>query len=317
LQITDTSSGWIKTKKLITESTHTESVFEKYVSAFSHPVWPALGERYKNLIQIPIVQPPDGGNAQNQNLSFAQKYSMGTNASFLGRVDLIKLSHAKAKELDELITGKFSPDSLYIVSDFYRIPVLMHLDRSSDLFIRIDNMNVLAPGWKKCSQCKTVDSHFEITDLIPKTDINEEIHFSQNHKGVQYLNNIGSWPQLGYGWSFPEAFGTWSEGYQAKLVIPLPINPIKGLELEVRALIGSTQPKQTVEIFVNSQFQRKFELKQDQKNKLYIDIPETSSNQDYVMIELKLPNNISPKEIGQGEDTRKLAIGLVRGIWIP
>jgi hypothetical protein len=92
-------------------------------------------------------------------------------------------------------------------------------------------------------------------------------------------------------------------------------DPIKGLELEMRALVSPNYPKQTVEVWVNSQFQKKVTLTQDQGNKVLVEIPATNPKQDYVTIELRLPNKAKPKDLGLGDDTRELAIGLVGGVW--
>jgi hypothetical protein len=170
-----------------------------------------------------------------------------------------------------------------------------------------------------------VPPEYEIHPTIPKTDKDKAIDFSSKGEGKHFLVGVAAWQIVGWGWAYPEAFGVWSEGDKVKLTIPLPkepVNgtngandPIKGLELEMRALVSPNYPKQTVEVWVNSQFQKKVTLTQDQGNKVLVEIPATNPKQDYVTIELRLPNKAKPKDLGLGDDTRELAIGLVGGVW--
>ena len=46
-----------------------------------------------------------------------------------------------------------------------------------------------------------------------------------------------------------------------------------------------------------------------------LNISPNTPKQDYVTIELRLPNKAKPKDLGLGDDTRELAIGLVKGVW--
>jgi hypothetical protein len=168
-----------------------------------------------------------------------------------------------------------------------------------------------------------VPPEYEIHPTIPKTDKDKAIDFSSKGEGKHFLVGVAAWQIVGWGWAYPEAFGVWSEGDKVKLTIPLPKeagnDPIKGLELEMRALVSPNYPKQTVEVWVNSQFQKKVVLTQDQGNKVLVEIPQantaTNPKQDYVTIELRLPNKAKPKDLGLGDDTRELAIGLVGGVW--
>jgi hypothetical protein len=195
----------------------------------------------------------------------------------------------------------------------------MHLDSSKDLLARINGMNVLAPGWKTCSTCPQVPTEYEIHPVIPKTSKDIVIDFSSKGEGKHFLVGVAAWQIVGWGWAFPEAFGVWSEGDKVKLTIPLPKEQINGLELEMRALVSPNYPKQTVEVWVNSQFQKKVVLTENQGNRVLVEIPPSNNantpKQDYVTIELRLPNKAKPKDLGLGDDTRELAIGLVGGVW--
>lgn len=314
IQITDTSSRWLNVRSEFSQNSIKESVFDTNIQSLSDPFWNDAGKHYKNLVQMPVTQEPDGGNAQNRNLSYAMKFNMGTNAAFQARVDINRLKKARERQTVELMSGKYNAESLYILSDEKLIPALLHLNHNEDVLARINGINLIAPGWKKCKTCPPISEAFIISDNILSTSINSFLDFSSTGNARQYLVGIGYWPQVGWGWSFPEAFGVWSEGYQAKLVIPLPMENEKTVELEMRALVTASHPKQEVSVWVNSEFQKRVVLTKDQGNTILIDIPNTSPKQDYITIELRLHTKVRPKDLGLGDDVRELAIGLVSGV---
>ena len=168
-----------------------------------------------------------------------------------------------------------------------------------------------------------MDSKYEIKGPIPPTAINKILDFSSNGFAKHYLVGVGAWSKVGWGWSYPETFGVWSEGNQVKLVIPLPrdskgaLESINGITLEMRALISPNHPQQQVDIWVNGHYQKTSILQKNQGNIIHVSIPsdQIDSGQDYLEIELKLPNKVKPVELGLGNDIRELGIGLTNGKW--
>ena len=47
-------------------------------------------------------------------------------------------------------------------------------------------------------------------------------------------------------------------------------------------------------------------------NTINLSIPPAAYGKEWIEINFKLPNAVSPKELGQGEDGRKLGVGLKR-----
>ena len=315
IQIIDTSPAWIFIHQKFAEDSKKSTIFQIFTTSLINPFWNEAGARYVNLIQMPVTQNPDGGNAQNRNLSYALEHKMGTNAAFQARIDSNKLKNARDKEANELMSGKYSPTSLYILSEEKLIPALMHFNHKDDVLAKIDGVNIIAPGWRNCQNCAPIPEGNIIRDRILLTNKETALNFSSIGNARQYLIGVGFWPQVGWGWSFPEAFGVWSEGYQTKLVIPLPVDPVAGIDLTMRALVTSSHPTQEIGIWVNGQFQKKVFLSHDDGNTVFIAIPKTMPEQDFVTIELRLPNKVKPKDLGIGDDMRELAIGLIRGVW--
>jgi len=320
VQIVDTSAGWLPVRQKIAKDSAGVDAFTTHLQAFRDSFWDDAGKHYKKVLVVPAQQPPGKIPYDwEKYASYAAKYKMGTNSAYLARVDQGKLDAFHADFEQKVSQGEFDQNALYILGPEKVLPVAMHLDSSKDLLARINGLNVLAPGWKVCSTCPQVPPEYEIHPTIPKTDKDKGIDFSAKGDGKHFLVGVAAWQIVGWGWAYPEAFGVWSEGDKVKLTIPLPQEPITGLELEMRALVSPNYPKQTVEVWVNSQFQKKVVLTQDQGNKILVDIPPSNNantpKQDYVTIELRLPNKAKPKDLGLGDDTRELAIGLVGGVW--
>jgi hypothetical protein len=320
IQVIDTSAGWLPISNQLKNSAGKMDIFSKDVAQLNDPFWNNAAKQYQNVVRLPIQ---DLTHRWEQFASYAAAHHMATNSVYLSRVDRTKVAQTNQAFELAISSGKYDPQSLYIVESEKLLPVAMHLDTSKDLLARINGMYVLAPGWKTCTTCPQVPPEYEIHPTIPKTDKDKAIDFSSKGDGKHFLVGVAAWQIVGWGWAYPEAFGVWSEGDKVKLTIPLPkepVNdPIRGLELEMRALVSPNYPKQTVEVWVNSQFQKKVILTQDQGNKVLVNIPQantaTNPKQDYVTIELKLPNKAKPKDLGLGDDTRELAIGLVGGVW--
>jgi hypothetical protein len=324
VQIVDTSAGWLPVRQKIAKDSAGVDAFTIHLQAFRDPFWDAAGKHYKKVLVVPAQQPPGKIPYDwEKYASYAAKYRMGTNSAYLARVDQGKLDAFHANFEQKVAKGEFDPQAIYILGPEKLLPVAMHLDASKDLLARINGMNVLAPGWKTCTTCPQVPADYEIHPVIPRTSKDKAIDFSSKGEGKHFLVGVAAWQIVGWGWAFPEAFGVWSEGDKVKLTIPLPKeaanDPITGLELEMRALISPNYPKQTVEVWVNSQFQKKVVLTENQGNRVLVDIPPSNNANtpklDYVTIELRLPNKAKPKDLGLGDDTRELAIGLVGGVW--
>jgi len=275
----------------------------------NNPFWNQAPKKYQGIYRI---KNKNDGWGWETFATYAAKHHMSTNSVYLARVDSHKLDAMNAGFQKAIATGQYNPNALYIVDDEKVLPVLMHLDSSRDLFARINGINVIAPGWKVCASCPPVAPELEIHQPIPQVELGKTIDFSAKGTGKYFLVGIGAWPTVGWGWSFPEGFGTWSEGDKAKLVLPLP-DGAKTLTLQLRALVTATHPEQKVDVWVNGQLQQSLKLTQDSNNAVKIALPAKTPTQDYVTIELKLPNKVKPKDIGIGDDIRELAIGMVSG----
>lgn len=78
----------------------------------------------------------------------------------------------------------------------------------------------------------------------------------------------------------------------------------------MQTLVAPEHPHQRINIFFDGQLQKTAVLSQFKDNRTSIPIPPSISKQSNVEIQFELPDAISPKELGMGDDGRRLAIGL-------
>jgi hypothetical protein len=319
IQIADTSAGWWAIHQKLKTDSQKVDIFTELLAPMNDPFWNQAPAHYSSVVLVPVRNNPkqtywEHGGRWEKMAAYALQHQMATNSVYLARPpDQTKLNSALKKINNAIATGQYDPHSLYIVDDEKVLPILMHLDASKDLFAKINGVNVLAPGWKTCRTCPQVPAEMEIHSVIPPVILGQTIHFSRAGQGKYFLVGIGAWPIVGWGWSYPEAFGTWSEGKFAKIVMPLP-EGAKTLTLEMRALISPSHPQQTVGVYVDRQLQQTAVLSKDQGNLIEIVLPPKAVDKDYVTIELRFNNQAKPKDLGLGDDIRDLAIGLVSGV---
>jgi len=70
-----------------------------------------------------------------------------TDSTYLARIDLSKFMIVQAQAELAIASGKYEPDTLYVIEDSTVEEVKAHLNQSTDLLQNIDGFNVLAPKW--------------------------------------------------------------------------------------------------------------------------------------------------------------------------
>ena len=131
-------------------------------------------------------------------------------------------------------------------------------------------------------------------------------------------------PLLIHGWSEPEKTYTWSEGDKSVLRFPMPsAYKISNADLSVKALISNNHPAQRIDIYINGIFFNR-KLISTPTDVIEISIPSNSNQSlsgiekitntpikpNILEIELRYLDATTPREIGLGSDSRKLAIAL-------
>jgi hypothetical protein len=146
--------------------------------------------------------------------------------------------------------------------------------------------------------------------------INAPILFSNFGNGLIFLKNLNQ-VQQGYGWSFPEAWGIWSDGSSETLILPLPKGSPRILRIEAQGLISKSHPSVKMLIEINHLEKIWLNLTKEGSVKFDIPVPANLSYPEFMEIKFHFLNAASPIEIGMpSSDTRKLALGLISATFL-
>ncbi len=297
-QIIDTNQAWNGTRRyLMTEPS------SEWSTDFKDSFWDDAASRYTN---VKWLLPAHPSPKYREISSYAVKYGLATGAVYLGRLDHSQLNLEKNKAKEALESGKYDPNTLYILEDKVLWWAAINLDSDSDLLAKIDGLHVLAPGWRKCASCPIVPTELTEMDVLTPLNRGEEIKFAQSSSGAKYLLD---------GWFEQEAWGTWSDGSVADMILPLSFNDPDRIIVEANALVSSSHPKQDVEVWVNGVLAASARLSAGEGNRIEVSIPDATyerlEESGYLRLQFRFPDAARPREIGMNRDLRQLALGLV------
>lgn len=295
IQVADTRSGWANSRDFFMTSPAS-----RWKTPLVDPFWEQAAEHYKS---VRWLRPQNYSEQWITLANYAVTHHLPTNAVYLGRVSTVATDKAQAESADMADSGRYAPDTLYVLDDRTLLQAALTLDTDNDVLARIDGLNVLAPGWKRCADCPPLSATNPLT-LIPSLKTGERVVFNKASSAVAYLSK---------GWSLNEPWGTWSEGAESQIVLR-PIGPAHSLLLETTALIAPMHKEQALDIFVNDKRLLSTRLVKPEENRISIELPpdvqQLIQQQGFLRLSLKYANAISPGELGMSKDPRKLAIGL-------
>lgn len=305
LQVIDTSAGW----RVMREHIANPEKNIPHVLALNNPFWDQAANHYE---QVQLVPPQDKAPGWDQIALYAAKHHLSTNAVFFARVDVGKLAKAQETFVNSLYGSNWDPKILYVLQPDVVLPVYFHSNPDADLLVGFDGFAVLAPNWKNCKDCPVVQENLrdELNHLTKQISINKPFGFGKGEIGTRFLIGIGG------SWAWPESWGVWSNGDQAKIILPIPqgtLNNVpKQLKLNVRAFVSPLHTKQDVEVFVDQMPPQPISLTNSDKNIWTIQLPPDVAQRKYIELQFHFKNPVSPKDVGgvPGDD-RKLGMGLI------
>jgi hypothetical protein len=179
---------------------------------------------------------------------------------------------------------------------------------------RIDGFNVLAPGWKVCSNCPPFESEAalakkltsaktsELNQLAPEISLGEKIVFSSQGRGrADFMLE---------GWGYGENWGTWAIAPQAKLIFNFSTFKPRKMVIDTRAFLAPLHTQQEIEVWGNGSMLGKVTLKKIDSNQIEVTLPDQVMVNPIFNLEFRSINAVSPKDMGLGADERLLGIGL-------
>lgn len=296
LQVVDTSKGWVKIHQ------HFSSLKGRSIE---HPLtgdfWKEAPKLYSTIKLVPPQNWPEGWHTF---APYAVENKMGTNAVFLARHDELKVQQAKLAINNELLSGRLNPNTIYVFqnwsSNINQVDPVF--DASRDLFARINGVTVLAPNYKACKECKSIDPALEIDSAIPSLPIGKNIEFSKGEMGAMLLID---------GWSHSESWGTWSIGPASRMAIPMGKNRPSKLRLHFRGLVGPKHQFTDMRVKINGEDQQIIRVAKQANNVADINIPESLKGDRFITVKFEYLNPTNPKIAGFGnDDERMLTIGI-------
>lgn len=302
IQITDTSNGWSKNRSLLMAAPSST-----WPTPLIDPFWNEAAQKYDKVRWLLTTFPPQQDLERWRTVAdYAIRSSLATDAAYLARIDSKGIEQATVKRRDALDFGVFEADSLYFLDESQLLQVALNIDPNRDLLALIDGFGVLAPGWKSCSECRTVETEVGLQSLLSDPlGPTSTIEFSTRGTGSKYLMS---------GWSAPENEGVWSAEGVARIVIPLTEETSSSIVLRILPFLSESHLQQRISIELNSISVGTWELDVNNSEDVTISIPSTlrESIRESGLLDIvfRLPDAVQPSALGISSDTRQLGIFL-------
>jgi hypothetical protein len=166
LQIFDSSAGWLPIRKHITNIAASNPKLELLDS-----FWHAAAKHYSKIEVYPLKA------SQTQTYWYqlshlAAQFHLSTNAVYLGRsanVGVVNKENVKFEQIK--LSGNYDVSTLYILDEWKNYPELLppKVNPNKDLLALVNGIIILAPNWKICKDCPSVDPSLEIGSIAPPT----------------------------------------------------------------------------------------------------------------------------------------------------
>jgi len=305
LQVFDTSPGWQALRVKLTVP-----VSSTWNTQLKSEFWQQAANQYQKVVQVPVSNQPWPNRWQDLD-QFALEHHMATSIAFLSRINPAKRQLLNKQFNSAIASGNYDADTLYILDDEKVLPALRQL-RPEDVLMKIDGLIILAPRWAVCQNCFKPAMNQRLLMKIPRVQLHEVISFKKGGSGAPYLVQVGVQDQIDLGWAYPEDFGVWLAGERAKMTLLLPANADpKELTLNLRALIGPGHPFQELEIYADGVLRYRGKLDLVENNRITIGLTQQERDNNFMSLEFVPLSRMQPKQLGVGQDTRQLSVGLV------
>jgi hypothetical protein len=298
IQIGDTSAAWLKFRER-----YAAEPASAWPTEMHGRFWNKVGSKYEEIRRVlPQAGPPHWPTIG----TFAVKHGMGTDLVHLARVNASALERARAEARTAIETGEYDPKALYVIDEHLATIAAYGLRAERDLLARIDDLIVVAPGWKACPECPQPRAEITLEHLLPRLQVGETASFT------------GSSPALGYlvrgGWQEPSEWGTWSSADRAEMVVPVGREASR-ISIDARAYVKREHRKQRVLMTVNNVPIDAITLRNRSGNTIDILLPEAVrqdvAERGAVHIEFEFPDATTPVALGISEDGRTYAFGIM------
>ncbi|MEZ5352276.1 MAG: DUF6311 domain-containing protein [Bryobacteraceae bacterium] len=271
-----------------------------WTTPLQSPFWAEAGKRYRNVFYVLPHNVPRG---YFELCRFAGTNGMGINIGSFARLDAaIELELGK-RTLAEVHEGRFQRQALYVFGRGDLWAEALRTKRPSDRAGVVNGVRVLAPGWAECPECmRAAPLADEDNAVLLPYRLGTKVEFGIAANSVEFAME---------GWSIPETWGTWNDGVQASLGMRVEDKIEWDLALDME--FHTYTPNQTFDVVVNGTSVAKLVYETRGRKSAHVVIPRAvaESRGGDLRIDFRMPNAVSPLSLGQGNDPRRLAMGMV------
>ena len=268
-------------------------------------LWDDLFKKYK------IVRTTYPMNYTGLTAKFSYKmeknYIEKTNIVILGRVNRKTAAEAKYQLYDNFRKKNLASNTVYVVPSLGHLKHLKHIFKNENVgFFYRDNVWAMVLNEKERMNDNDKKTFNEIKFKLLAINENKNLNYED---GDNYY---------GFGWSHNfRKLGIWSEGPIATLLFRTDKNygDLK-LEISCQPYITKKNNISELDIYVNNTFNQNLKLtKNNQDEKIEILINNKLIKNNEIKIDFNFKNLVSPYEVFESPDSRKLGI-LIKNIKI-
>jgi hypothetical protein len=277
-----------------------------WTSSLQSPFWNAAAGRYHKILYMPPHNVP---RHYFELCGYAAAHDMSINIGAFARTDPKVQAEMTEKLAHTLKSGSFEDDAIYIFEDGQYWKEAVAAIRPGDRAGVVDKFRLLAPGWSACASCVASGAFGPDggVDAMLPYQMGTPIQFDDKGNAPDYTVQ---------GFSVPEPWGTWTEGNRAVLAFRLNPAPHRDLNLTLAnyAYVLPKHPLQRVEVVVNGHsLQTLSYVQPGAVETRLVKIPKAVAMErgGAVTIELLLPDAVTPSELGEPADLRRLALGMI------
>jgi|TARA_Y100000294_G_scaffold114373_1_gene106056 hypothetical protein len=296
IQIVDISAGLKNYIRFITPFDATIDLKDE--------LWKDLTNKNKTLKTTYFI---NWSKLQVRSSFFIEKYNIEkTNIVALGKMNRKAAAEARYKEYNNFRNEIAQPNTIYLVDNLGHLRHLKHIFENQDVgFFYRDNIWAMVLNEKERMSNNDIQAFSEIKPKL----------LMMNQKQNLFFEDKDNFYGLGWSHNFKKP-GIWSEGYNSTLFFRIDKTD-DDLQLEIYCNPYITEKNNVLEfdIYVNNSFNKNMKLTNKQDEKFDILIKKDSIKNNKVKIDFEFKDPVSPYEVLESPDSRKLGI-LVKSITI-
>lgn len=210
----------------VTDDIADEMAEAKLTRSLEHPIWTHIPSHYRDLVSVPASH----RQTDWPTLAwYAARNKMGANIGYLSRTVPAARLAGRRRHMDAVTSGKYDRSTVYYFPSKVLWTFSQQVMAPDDVALTADGFHLILPGARAWWRERDSEPPPEQDALL-----GEEIRFTSEGHGPGLLLD---------GWSWPEAWGTWSADKQATLVLPVPANEAVRITFAWRSIMNRARPQ--------------------------------------------------------------------------